>query len=171
VLFSTQITRQLTGIDQVTILLLQSLPGLLLGTSSLSNDELDIVLLDLAITGSLGLVVGSLQFGCANCQLLSCLHQPNPLVTTLHQVLEGLGDTVLESTGGVSLLGSLGAGSELSLGAELSGRVGVLGGRFSKDNVGVGSWRLVDFRVGDNEQDTLGSSDSDSLDTGDLLEA
>jgi len=63
-------TTSLTSIDQVTLLLLQSLPGLLLGTSSLGYDELDVILLDLSITsGRSLLLVRSLEFRCAANQL------------------------------------------------------------------------------------------------------
>jgi hypothetical protein len=54
----------LTGIDQVTVLLLQCLPCLFLGTSSLGDYELDVILLYFcAISRGLGLVVGSFQLG------------------------------------------------------------------------------------------------------------
>jgi len=69
----------------------------------------------------------------------------------------------------VSLLGGGAAGSELGLGRELGSRVGVFGSGFTENNVGVGSRGLVDLWVGDNEEDVLGPSDSNSLDTCDLL--
>ena len=71
----------------------------------------------------------------------------------------------------MGLLGGLAASGELGLGRELSSRVGVFGSGFTENNVGVGSGRLVDLGVGDDEQDILGPSDGDSLDTVDLLQA
>jgi hypothetical protein len=93
------------------------------------------------------------------------------LITTLHQVLETLGDTILESTGGVGLLGGLAASGELGLGRELSGRIGVFGSGFTENDVGIGCRGLVDLGVGDDEQDVLGPSDGDSLNTVDLFQA
>lgn len=142
-------TAALTRIDQIAVLLLQSLPCLLLGTSRLRHDKLDIVLLDLGVSsrsGSLGLVLARLQLrgpvtsAYARGERAWACFRLHSLVAALHQVLEALGHTILESTGGVSLLGGLAAGGQLGLGAQLGSRVGVLDSGFTKDNVRVGSW-------------------------------
>lgn len=57
----------LTRIDQITVLRLQSLPGLLLGAAGLGDDQLDVVVVDFGVAGGsrgLGLVgfVGDLEW-------------------------------------------------------------------------------------------------------------
>lgn len=71
----------------------------------------------------------------------------------------------------MSLLSGLAAGSQLSLRLQLSRAVGVFHLGLSKDDVAVASGGLVDFGVGDDEEDVAGSSKGDPLDALDALEA
>lgn len=93
------------------------------------------------------------------------------VITTLHQLLEGLWHAVLESALLVGLLGRLGARSELGLSAHLGGRARVLELGLPVDNVRVASGGLPDLWLGDDQQDIFRSSEGDSLDTRNSLEA
>jgi hypothetical protein len=89
-------------------------------------------------------------------------HRKHSLLTA-HEVLEGLGNTVLEATLGVGSLGSLGGCEELLLGADLGSRVGVLNNSLSEDNVAVRAGGLVDLGLGDDEENVLGAAEGDTL--------
>lgn len=71
----------------------------------------------------------------------------------------------------MSLLGGLATGSQLSLRLQLRRTVGVLHLGLSKDDVAVASGGLVDFGARNDKEDVAGSSEGDSLDALDALEA
>ena len=71
-------------------------------------------------------------------------------------------------------MGSLGSGSrslELLLGGDLGSRSGVLDLGLAVDDVAVRSGSLVDLGLGNDEEDVLGATEGDALDSGNLLEA
>lgn len=157
--------RTLTGVDEVAVLSGEGLLSLLLGAAGLGHDELDVVLSNLS---SGLLLVRALELGSAAVSFP--LRLPNSLLST-HQLLKGLGDTVLEATGGVGGLGSGSRSLELLLGGDLGSGGGVFDLGLAEDDVAVRSGGLVDLGLSNDEENVLGAAEGDALDSGDLLEA
>lgn len=107
----------------------------------------------------------------ARSALASRQHANSPILALCHQLLEALGDTILEPALAVRVLGSLRARGELGLGRDLRGGRRVLELGLAVDNVGIASGSLPDFGLGNDEEDVLGPSEGHSLDAGDSLEA